>query len=195
MVKSIIDIERQFYTGEELRQAGLSYYKINKLVQEGLLLKVNNKVYENTNYEGDESDFSYVKAYIPKGVVCLMSAARYYDLTTYLPDRVDVAIERNMKVTTLPSRPNINLVYFSEKRYQQGVDMVNEGGEDIQIYDIEKTVIDIIFYRNKVGIEETREILNNYLRRSDRNLNRLHRYATELRCEKILRTYLEVLIS
>ena len=59
---------------------------------------------------------------------------------------------------------------------------------------MEKTVADILFYRNKVGIEETKEVLVNYLARKERNLNKLHRYAKELRCEKILSTYLEVLL-
>ena len=53
-----------------------------------------------------------------------------------------------------------------------------------------------IMIRNLLGknIEEVKEILINYLGRSDRDLNKLHEYAQKLRCEKILRTYLEVLI-
>ena len=62
------------------------------------------------------------------------------------------------------------------------------------MYDVEKTVVDVLYYRNKIGIEETKEILKNYLNRNDRDLVRLHRYAQELGCGKILRTYLEVLL-
>lgn len=65
---------------------------------------------------------------------------------------------------------------------------------EFQIYDIEKTVVDIVFYREKVGIEETREILINYLKRKDRNLNRLLKYAELMKCDKTLRQYLEVLV-
>ena len=60
--------------------------------------------------------------------------------------------------------------------------------------DIEKTVVDVLYYRNKVGIEETREILRNYLSRKERDLVKLHRYADNLGCGKILSTYLEVLL-
>ncbi len=49
-------------------------------------------------------------------------------------------------------------------------------------------------YRNKVGIEETKEVLKNYLTRPDRNLIQLRRYADALGSEKILSTYLEVLL-
>lgn len=62
------------------------------------------------------------------------------------------------------------------------------------IYDVEKTVVDIVFYREKVGIEETREILKNYLYRKDRDLNRLLKYAELMKCDKVLRHYLEMSI-
>ena len=189
-----ISPNEHFLTIDELSKRGLSHYKINKLVENGELIKVSRSMYENTAYTGDESDFSIVSAFAPKGVFCMISAARYYGLTTYLPDAVDVAIERSMKISTLPDWPAVNIWYFPQKRYSSGVTDASDNSGDFRIYNIEKTVVDILYYRNKVGIEETKEILKNYLAREDRDLIRLHRYADELGCRKILGTYLEVLI-
>ncbi|MCR4839034.1 MAG: type IV toxin-antitoxin system AbiEi family antitoxin domain-containing protein [Eubacterium sp.] len=183
-----------FISVNELAELGLSYYKINRLVKAGQLVKVNKSMYENTNFAGDETDFSIVSAFAPKGVFCMMSAARYHGLTTFLLDAVDVAIERTMKISTLPDWPNVNIWYFSEKRYSKGISEASDIGGTFRIYDIEKTVVDILYYRNKVGIEETKEIIKNYLQREDRNLIQLRRYADELGCKKILETYLEVLL-
>ena len=123
-----------------------------------------------------------------------MSAARFYGLTTFLPEAVDIAIERNMKISTLPNWPQINVWYFPEKRYSAGMTSASDGVCEFPIYDVEKTVVDILYYRNKVGIEETKEVLKNYLRSEERNLVKLRRYADALGCKKILGTYLEVLI-
>ena len=123
-----------------------------------------------------------------------MSAARYYELTNFLPDAVDVAIERKKKVNTLPEWPVIRLFYFDPSRMDLGVTEVRDGDNCFHIFDIEKTVADIIYYRNKIGIEETAEVLRNYLKRRDRQIDRLYAYAKRLRCEKIVRTYLEVLV-
>lgn len=190
----IIKPDQHFYSVAELLSAGLSYYKISRLVADGHLIKLNNKIYENTFYEGEVSDFAFVGAYAPKGVICMMSAARHYGLTTFLPEGVDIAIERNMKISTLPDWPQINVWYFPEKRYSAGVISSSDGVCEFRIYDIEKTVVDILYYRNKVGIEETKEILKNYLKREDRDLIKLHRYADTLGCKKILGTYMEVLL-
>ena len=186
--------ERRFYSITDLRELGLSHYKINKMVERRLLSKMNNKMYENAAYSGDESDFVSAMAYAPKGVICMMSAARYYGLTNYLPDAVDVAIERDMKVSTVPEWPRFHLWYFPQERYESGIVTGRDEGGEFRIYEIEKTVADILYYRGKIGIEETGEILKNYLSRDDRNLPVLHRYAEKLGCGKILGTYLEVLL-
>lgn len=186
--------DQMIFSVEELKAAGFSHYKINQMVDDGTLLKLNKKYYENTNYQGEESDFYYVSAYAPKGVVCLMSAASYYNLTTYRPDSIDVAIQRKSKVSTMPDWPTLSVYYYADDRFEIGVKTIRDGKNQFKIYDIEKTVVDIVFFREKVGIEETKEILVNYLRRKDRNLNRLLRYAEMLKCGDIMKTYLEVLV-
>ena len=67
-----------------------------------MIRKINRSTYENLLYTGDENDFFSAEAYVPKGVICLMSAARYYELTNFLPDAVDVAIKKKKKINTLP---------------------------------------------------------------------------------------------
>ena len=190
----VLSAGQKFFSTRELKEMGLSQYKISKLVNLGELVKLTKSCYENTKYTGDESDFYYVTAYVPKGVICLLSAAVYYNLTTYIPDVVDVAIPRKSRVSTLPDWPLLQIHYYTDRRYELGIETVKEGHNSIQIYDIEKTVADIVFYREEVGIEETKEILTTYLQRKDRNLNKLLKYARVLKCDKVLRGYLEVLI-
>ena len=185
---------KKFITTAELKDMGYSYYKMGKLEKDGLLRRVNRSTYENLSYKGDENDFFSAEAFVPYGVICLMSAARYYELTNCLPDSVDVAVERKKKVVTLPDWPDIKIFYFAPARMDLGVTEVREDDNVFHIFDIEKTVVDIIYYRNKIGIEETSEVLKNYLKRRDRQIDRLYAYAKRLRCEKIVRTYLEVLV-
>lgn len=185
---------KKIYSTEELMKLGLTYYKINQLVQKGSLIRLNKSYYENNDFNEDDNDFFYVPAYAQEGVICLMSAAVYYNLTTFRPDAVDVAIPRKKKITTLPDWPILNLYYFEGLRFELGVDEIVIGENEFKIYDIEKTVVDIIYYRNKIGIDETKEILINYLQRENTNINQLVRYSKQLSCHDILNTYLEVLL-
>ena len=129
--------DQMIFSVDELKKAGYSHYKINQLVEDGTLLKLNKKYYENTEYNGEESDFYYVQAYAPKGVVCLMSAASYYNLTTFRPDSVDVAIQA--KISTMPDWPVLSVYYYADDRFKTGIETVQEGRNHFKIYDVEKT--------------------------------------------------------
>lgn len=189
-----ISNDQMIFSVQELKEKGFSYYKINQMVEQGILIKLNKRYYENANFDGEESDFYYAYAFVPDGVVCLLSAAVYYNISTYRPDAIDVAIPRKSKVSTLPDWPELNVCYFTDDRFDVGIETIEEGKNKFRIYDIEKTVVDIVFYRERIGIEETKEVLINYLHRSDRNLNRLIRYAEMLKCGDVMKKYLEVLV-
>ncbi len=152
---AVLPEDQKIFSMQELKSKGFTQYKIGKLVDEGKLLKLNKSYYENAEYCGEESDFYYVEAYAPKGIICLLSAAVYYNLTTYIPVAVDVAIPRKAKVSTMPDWPQMNVHHYTDSRHELGITTVREGKNEFQIYDIEKTVVDIVFYREKVGIEET----------------------------------------
>ena len=183
----------KYIKAKTLKDSGYSHYRINKLVEQNVLRKINNSTYENLLYTGEEDDFYNVMAYIPNGVICLLTAARFYNLTNYIPSSIDVSIGRKDKVSTLPDWPPITLHYFTDIRYSTGITNEITNGLEFRIYDIEKTVVDCIYYRNKVGIEETSEILKNYLKRKERDIDKLYRYSRELKCERILRIYLEAI--
>lgn len=191
---TVIPKTRMILSNKDLKDYGFTQYKIRKLVDEGKLIKLNKSFYENCNYDKEYSDFYYVKAYIPNGVICLLSAAVYYNLTTYIPDAIDVAIPRKAKVSKMPESPKIIIHYYTDERHKVGAVRIADGENDFLIYDIEKTVVDIVFYREKIGIEESKEILLNYLERKDRNLNKLLKYSKMMKCEKVMRQYLEVLV-
>lgn len=191
---SKVSNEQLIFSIQELKDKGLSYYKINQLVKQGILIKLNKNYYENTNFDGEESDFYYAYAYVPNGVICLLSAAVHYNLSTHRPDAIDIAIPRKARVSTLPEWPELKIYYFTDERFSVGAEIIEVGKNKFRIYDVEKTVVDIVFYREKMGIEETKEVLSNYLHRKDRNLNKLIRYAEMLKCEDTINKYLEVLI-
>lgn len=67
-------------------------------------------------------------------------------------------------------------------------------GNDVKTYDMERTICDIIRDRNNQDAAVVSDALKKYARRSDKDLNRLMKYAELLRVEKVLRNYLEVLL-
>jgi len=190
----MISPDKKFVSINELKQKGYSYYRIAKLEEQKIIKKVTKSLYENLIYKGEESDFYYVPAYAKRGVVCLTSAAVYWHLSTDRPLSLDVAIPKKARVYTLPSWPRFTLFYFDEPRYSVGKTLIIEGENGFSIYDIEKTVLDTLAYREKVGIEMFKTVMTNYLAMQNRDLDKLYEYAKLLNSMNILRTYLDVLL-
>lgn len=67
-------------------------------------------------------------------------------------------------------------------------------GHPVPIYDMERTICDLLRSRNRIEIQTYQEALKAYARRKDKNLRKLMQYAGVFRVEKILRQYLEVLL-
>lgn len=194
ILKYKLNNNKKVYTRTDLKILGYERYAIDQMVQKGILCKITRSVFENKKYNGLESDFYFIPALISEGVICMFSAAVYYGLTNNWPHVIDVAVKKDKKIATFPKYPPTKIYHFGKNRYELGIVTVNDGNNTFKIYDIEKTVIDIIYFRNQVGIEETKEILTNYLSRKDRNINKLYMYAEKLNCLKTLRTYMEVLV-
>ena len=185
---------KQYITREELHDSGYSQYKISRLVDEEKLIPINKNYFENPDYKGEINDHYCVNAYAPKGVICLISAAVYHGLTTSRELQIDVALPRRSRIPNTPETVPMQFYLFSDERYHTGVMNVEEKGNSFRIYDKEKTVCDLLFYRNKIGFEPFSEVLKNYVSSKDRDLNKLMDYAQNLRSGKLMKEYLEVMI-
>ena len=192
----MIDIfkEKPFYTKPNLDDMGFSWYQIKKLIEDGILEKLNSHIYESKVYEDVVNDFNYVSVFIPDGVICKLSAANYYGYTNFMPRSINVSIPYDKKINNLPDYPPIKLYYPKGNRYSSDIVEINTELDHFKIYSKEKTVCDILIYKNKIDAEEIKNVLTGYLDDSDRDLNKLYKLAIELKCEKILRTYIEVLL-
>jgi hypothetical protein len=62
------------------------------------------------------------------------------------------------------------------------------------MYDVERTICDVIRNRNQMDVTIVIDAVKNYVKRKDKNIPKLMEYAKILKVDKILRKYLEVLL-
>ena len=85
--------------------------------------------------------------------------------------------------------------YIKPELFELGKTMLRTpAGNDVPAYDLERTVCDVIRSRNKLGTETFLAALKLYAANPKKNLNQLNTYAKQMRVEKVLRQYLEVLL-
>jgi len=160
MILEKIESNNGYITTKEINELGINRFYLSKLEKIGKIERIKRGVYR-IKEKIVENEIFEINRLVPKGVLCLESAAEYYGLTTVIPNEYQVAIEREIKVV-LPEYPPIKLYYYNKKSYELGVEEIEKNGEKLKIYDIEKTICDITKYRNKIGKNVYKEILKNY---------------------------------
>ncbi|MFD0958317.1 type IV toxin-antitoxin system AbiEi family antitoxin domain-containing protein [Paenibacillus chungangensis] len=191
----VLEEHHGFARTKDFITAGISPYYIKKLESIGEIERVKQGVYRQAGQINElPNEMVEVSKLVPKGVICLLSALSYYELTTYNPWEYHVAIHRFGKKPKLPDYPPIKIIYLADAQFNIGIDEISIDGSAVKIYDREKTICDMVRYREKIGIDLMKEGLRNYLQSRHKNITRLVSYADKLRIRTVLQKYLEVLI-
>ncbi len=137
-----------------------------------------------------EPDLVTVAKRIPHGVVCLMSALAYHDLTTQVPHEVHLALPRTARHPRL-AYPPLRIYRFSREAFNAGVDTRLIDRVPVRVYSPEKTLADCFKYRNKIGLDVALEALRAYAQRRGARLAKVLECARVCRVDQVIRPYLE----
>jgi predicted transcriptional regulator of viral defense system len=140
-----------------------------------------------------DPDLATVAARVPRGVICLISALAYHEITTQVPHEVYLAIARNDQPPRL-DYPPVRVFRFSGKAFTDGVERHAVDNLPLRVYSAEKTLADCFKYRNKIGLDTVLEALRLYRERKPVKADELLRMADVCRVAKVMRPYLEALL-
>ncbi|OIO74620.1 MAG: hypothetical protein AUJ85_05300 [Elusimicrobia bacterium CG1_02_37_114] len=193
-IVKIFKIHNGYARSKDILANDIHSRDIKSILEKGLIIKVKNGLYRlaDTPVITNQS-FIDITCAIPEGVICLLSALSYYELTTFNPSVISVAIHRKSWKPKI-EYPPVEFYYFSTKQFESGIDIIKINDHKIRIYYLEKTICDCIRYRNKLGLDVAKEGLSEYLKRKDRNLEKLLKYAEICRVKPLLKTWLNVMV-
>jgi predicted transcriptional regulator of viral defense system len=180
-------------TGEAL-SAGIHPRTLYEMERSRILEKLNRGLYRLTDLPAlGNPDLVIVALKVPNGVICLISALAYYEMTTQVPHEVYVTLERGMETPRL-DHPPIRTFWFSGQAFTLGIQIHRIDGVPVRIFSPEKTIADCFKYRNKIGLDTAIEALKLYRERKRFKTDDLMKFARVCRVEKVMRPYLEALV-
>ena len=131
---------------------------------------------------------------VPKGIVCLISALQFHELTLQMPSAVWMAIERTAWRPT-SSYPPIRFVRFSGWAMTEGVERYPIQSRRVPITNPARTIVDCFRYRNKIGIDIAIEGLREGIRGRKCTPDQLWQYAKTARVWTVMRPYVEAVTA
>jgi predicted transcriptional regulator of viral defense system len=194
-LQKIFDEQKGFARMQQLRNNGIQTRVIARAVEDGVIEKIKPGLYKLVNYQWDEHEsFADVCNSNNKAIICLTSAASYYELTTFNPSYITVAVPHNTPGFKL-DYPPIQVYYFPHKYYETGIDEKETKSGLIRIYNQEKTICDLFRYQNKIGDDIIIESLKNYLKQKRRDINKLIKYAESLGIKEKILPYVKAIVG
>jgi predicted transcriptional regulator of viral defense system len=180
-------------TAQALR-AGIHPETFYALRDSGVIERISRGLYRLADSQPmGNPDLVTVAARVSAGVICLISALSFHELTTQIPHEVHVALPYGAEEPRL-EYPPIKTYRFSGQAYTAGVEIHELDGFAARIYCPEKTLADCFKFRNRVGLDTTIEAIRFYTERKQVDLEALMHYAGICRVKKIIRPYLEALL-
>lgn len=183
-----------FARSAELVSAGFYKAVIYAALEQGLIDRVRHGVYGLAEMpDFSHPDLVTAAIVIPQGVICLITALSFYEVTDEIPRQIDIAVpqgSRNRKTDRFPAK----LYYFSRKTWEAGVEEHEIGGHKVRIYSLAKTIADCFKFRNQIGTDTARAALKNSLEQKKADHREIMKYASICRVDKIIKPILETLL-
>jgi len=183
-----------FARTKDILEAGIHRRDIKKVRDAGKIIRIKRGLYRVSEIPliSNQGFIDLARA-VPEGVICLLSALSYYELTTFSPSIISMAFCRDSRRPKI-EYPPVEFYKFSKKQFEAGIEEIKIKGYKIRIYCPEKTICDFFRYRNKLGLDIAKEGLSEYLKRKNRNLEKLLKYSEICRVKPLLQIWLNALV-
>lgn len=176
----------------ELKKLGLNSRQIKKLVEENIIRRIKKGYYEMNEVIYPEEVL--IAKLFPNAVIYLESALNYYGYTDRIPKEWQIAVDKDSEKTQYKNLeyPKIKPFYIEKEYLQIGLASFYMNGIEIKIFDRDRTICDILRYKNKIEKEIFNNGIQKYLKDPKKNIVQLYKYSEELKVRSKVETYIGV---
>ncbi len=164
---------------------------LTKLIKENKIERVSRGVYIKKNVLVDE--FVVLQSKSKYAIYSNTTALYLHGLSNRIPIRYDITIKSGYK-GSLQKEDNVNLFYTKNELLDLGV--INyklNSGNIIKVYDLDKTICDIIKNKKKIDAEIFNKAIREYFYSQKKNTLKLYEYAKKMNIYNKVRDTFEVL--
>jgi predicted transcriptional regulator of viral defense system len=179
-------------TTAQANDVGVSNERLRLLVHSGDLMRVTTGIYILPDEFVDK--MFNVQLRRPKIIYSHETALFLHDLTDRDPINYMVTVPTGYNPTRL-KEDGFTVFTIKRELHEIGVTKIETMfGNSVTVYDMERTICDCLRSRNNLDISVVMDAIKRYVKRKDKNLNKLMQMAETFKVTKLLRGYLEVLL-
>ena len=195
----VLDIARHtggISSAAELIERGARWDDLYRLRDSGELIELSRGIYCVADAPATAHlDLLAVCRRAPGGTICLNSAASFWDLSDEMPDVIHLAVARGKhrpRIVYPPTRVHV----FAAATFSLGREMEKvDSAETIAVSSKERTLVDLMRFRSRVGRDLALGALRRYLQGADAKPGELLALARRLRIASVVSAAMEPLLA
>lgn len=188
----ILNLFRNGYlTTKEVTNNNIPRTYLTKLIKENKIERVSHGVYIKKNVLVDE--FVVLQSKSKYAIYSNTTALYLHGFSNRIPIKYDITIKSGYK-GSLQKEDSVNLFYTKNELLDLGV--INyklDSGNIIRVYDLDKTICDIIKNKKKIDAEIFNKAIREYFYSKKKNTLKLYEYAKKMNIYNKVRDTFEVL--
>lgn len=185
--------ENLVITNKEAEELGYTRHNLSELTKSGQLERLRPGLYQLKGKVID--DFVLISSNSNRIIFSHQTALYLHDLSDRTPNVFHISVPQGYNASHIKNRyKDLQVHYVKKDLYELGkTEIKSPQGNFISVYDIERTICDIIIDREKIDKQIFREAIKRYFKLPNKNLRRLIKYSRLFKIEDEIRKYMEVL--
>ena len=189
IIESIMKMNNGYVTSKELSNLGIHRMYLNIMKEKGMIEKVGNGIYIDSSKI--EDSYFVFGLELPNIIYSHMTALYFHGLSIKAPnDKYDITVPNNYFNYKIK---NHNVFYVDREIYELGLIQIDTPmGNKVKAYDMERCICDIIRSKNRMDSEFVKHSVREYIKRKDKDLIKLSKYAYKIGIKKEVMDFMEV---
>ena len=180
-----------FLRNKDLVDNNIPSVYLKRLVNNNVIERVSRGLYVRTNSLPD--DLVILQNKSKNAIYSNMTALYLYGFSDRLPIKYDITVNSGYN-GSLQDVDNVNLFYTKKELFNLGEIVYRlDSGNLIKVYDLERTICDVIKNKNRLDQELVNKALRKYFYSKEKNTLKLYEYAKKMKIYKKVRSVFEIL--
>ena len=185
--------ENLIITNKEAEELGYTRHNLSELTKSGQLERLRPGLYQLKGKVID--DFVLISSNSNRIIFSHQTALYLHDISDRTPNVFHISVPQGYNASHIKNRyKDLQVHYVKKDLYEIGkTEIKSPQGNLIPVYDIDRTICDIIIDREKIDKQIFTEAIKRYFKSQNKNLRRLIKYSRLFKIENEIRKYMEVL--
>jgi len=176
----------------ELTEKNIPRIYLAKMMKLDKIIKVKRGVYASP--DAIEDEMYYMQKKYSRIIYSHETALYLLNLSDRTPFEYSITVPSSYKVVS-NLREEMSIYYIKDDLHQLGaISYTNNFGNEIKIYNLERTICDLLRSRNRMDIEIINKTMKEYVSKKEANYKLLYDYSKKLNIEGVVRKYMELLL-